>query len=140
MFVLAIGASFCTLPLLVHNSLPLSQDIVFHIFQADQFNQNLGNGVLYPRWVGGAVNGYGSPNFIFYSPMSYYFVALIHLITPSLISSMVGAIWFSFLLSGTTMLLLVNHFFSGYRSLIPAVLYQMLPFHLYDLYVRGAAA
>lgn len=138
--VLAATATFCTLPLLLLDSLPQSQDMFFHIFQADQFIQNLDNGVLYPRWAAGAINGYGSPNFIFYSPLSYYLVALVHLFLPSLVSSMVAAIWFGFLLSGVAMFLLVNHFFQGYRGLIPAILYQILPFHMYDVYLRGSFA
>lgn len=140
LLVLALTATFCTLPLFLHASLPQSQDMVYHIFQADQFYQNLSHGVLYPRWAGGAVNGYGSPNFIFYSPLSYYFVSLIHLLDTSLISSMIIAIWFSFLFSGTMMFLLASNYFTGYRALIPAVVYQMLPFHLYELYLRGSFA
>jgi uncharacterized membrane protein len=140
LLVLAVTATFCTLPLILHSSLPRSQDMVYHIFQADQFCRNLSHGVFYPRWAGEAFNGYGSPNFIFYSPLSYYFVALIHLFDTSLISSMVAAIWFSFLFSGTMMFLQLNNFFPGYRGLIPAVLYQILPFHLYELYLRGSFA
>ena len=140
LLVLSLTATFCTFPLLLHASLPQSQDMTYHIFQADQFWQNLNHGVLYPRWAGGAVNGYGSPNFIFYSPLSYYFVALIHLFNSSLVSSMVITIWLSFFLSGITMFLLSSNFFPGYRALVPAVLYQILPFHLYELYLRGSFA
>ena len=137
---LALTATFCTLPLLFHASLPQSQDMTYHIFQADQFWRNLNHGVLYPRWAEGAVNGYGSPNFIFYSPLSYYFVALIHLFNSSLVSSMVITIWLSFFLSGITMFLLSSNFFPGYRALVPAVLYQILPFHIFELYLRGSFA
>ena len=140
LLVLAISATFCTLPLVLHGSLPQAQDISYHMFQADQFCQNLSHGALYPRWAGGAINGYGSPSFIFYSPLSYYFVALIHLSGASLISSMIVAIWFSFLFSGITMFLLANNYFPGYRALIPAVFYQVLPFHIYELYLRGSFA
>lgn len=140
LLALALTATFCTFPLFLHASLPQSQDMTYHIFQAEQFCQNLSHGVFYPRWAGGAINGYGSPNFIFYSPLSYYFVALIHLLDTSLISSMAVAIWFGFLFSGTVMFLLLNNFFPGYRGLIPAVLYQILPFHLYELYLRGSFA
>jgi hypothetical protein len=59
---------------------------------------------------------------------------------PSLISSMVIAIWFGFLLSGAMMFLLARNFFPGYRALVPAIFYQILPFHLYELYLRGSFA
>ena len=140
LLLLALTAFYCTLPLFTHQGLPYAHDIDFHIFQANQFNQAIHDGVFYPRWVLDSNNGYGSPNFVFYSPLSYYFVSLINIIVPSLIFSMVIAIWFSFFLSGITMFITSNKIFGRSGSLLSAVIYQILPFHLLDLYTRGTFA
>ena len=138
--ILVLTASVCMAQLLIHLGLPVAHDMVFHVFQADQFNRGLGGGAVLPRWVLSSGNGYGSPNFIFYAPLSYYLVALLHLIVPSSIISIILAIWISFFLSGATMLLAVKRISGEEGSLLPAMLYQFLPFHLLNLYGRGAFA
>jgi hypothetical protein len=137
---LAVTASYCTLPLLLRQNLPYAQDIIFHVFQADQFNRAIHDGVVYPRWVLDSNNGYGSANFIFYSPLSYYFVSFITLLVPSLIVAMVIALWFGFFFSGLAMLVAARRFFGESGSLLSAMLYQILPFHVLDLYSRGSFA
>lgn len=137
---LAITASYCTYPLFINQTLPLAQDIVFHIFQADQFSSSLQSGILYPRWISDANNGYGSPTFIFYAPMSYYFASLLNFLVPSLITSMIIAIWSSFFLSGLTMFIALRSMFGSQSSLLSAVLYQIFPYHLINLYMRGTFA
>src|SRR4030042_1282763 len=98
--VLLLSSLYCVLPLLIQKSIPLGHDTGFHIFQSFQFLQGLENGSLYPRWAADANNGYGSPNFIFYSPLTYYLMSFIHRWEPSMIMSMVWVIWAGFFLSG----------------------------------------
>jgi hypothetical protein len=138
--VLALSSLYCVLPLLIQKSIPLGHDTGFHIFQSFQFLQGLENGLLYPRWAADANNGYGSPNFIFYSPLTYYLMSFIHLWEPSMIMSMVWVIWAGFFLSGLSMFFATRKMFGNRGSLLPAVIYQMLPFHLIDLYYRGTFA
>ena len=140
LFILALTSFYCILPLVIHTGLPYSHDIVFHIFQAEQFNQALHNGFLYPQWILDSNNGYGSPSFVFYSPLSYYVVSIIKMLTPSITIAMIIAIWFSFFFSGITMFIAIDNIFGGARSLLPAILYQIFPFHLWDLYLRGTFA
>lgn len=114
--------------------------MVFHLFQADQFDKNIADGVILPRWVMDSNNGYGSPNFIFYGPLSYYLVALFNFVTLSPVVSLILAIWCSFFLSGITMFFAVKKISGKNGSLPSALLYQILPFHLLNLYARGAYA
>lgn len=114
--------------------------MVLHIFQADQFTMSLRDGILYPRWIADFNNGYGSPNFVFYSPLSYYFVSAITIFTRSLTASMIVAIWFSFFLSGVSMYITTKKIFGGSGSLLAAIIYQILPYHLFDMYIRGTFA
>ena len=136
----AFIAFYCTWPLFIHHGLPYIDDMVFHSFQANQFDRAIRDGVFYPRWIPDANNGYGSANFIFYAPLSYYLVSAIRLFTPSLTTAMIAAIWLGFFLSGVTMFVATNKMFGGTGNPLPAIIYQILPFHLGDLYTRGTFA
>ena len=140
LLLLALTAFYCILPLFIHQGLPYAHDIIFHIFQADQFDRSIHEGFFYPRWVPDFNNGYGSPSFVFYSPLGYYLVSAVRLFTPSLTIAMIAAIWLGFFLSGVTMFVTTNKMFGGAGSVLPAVIYQILPFHLWDIYIRGTLA
>ena len=137
-FILFFAAFYCTLPLFINQGIPNGHDTNNHIFRAEQFNKVLNDGIVFPRWIPDANNGYGSPTFIFYSPLFYYVVSAIHFMGPPLIMSMVLAVWLSFFLSGFTMYLLSKNMFGSTGGLLSAVAYQVLPFHLIDLYIRAA--
>jgi hypothetical protein len=138
--VLALSSLYCVFPLLIQKSIPLGHDTGFHVFQSFQFLQGLENGSFYPRWAADANNGYGSPNFIFYAPLTYYLTSFIHLWEPSLIMSMIYLVWAGFFLSGLSMFFATRKMFGNPGSLLSAVVYQLLPFHLTDLYYRGTFA
>jgi hypothetical protein len=134
--ILFITAFCLTSPLIFHGGVPGRGDMVFHLFQSEQFSMALHEGTLFPRWLCDYNNGYGSPVSVFYAPLSYYFVSLIHLFVPSLVMSMVIGVWSAFFLSGMTMFIAAKRLF-GNGSLLAAILYQTLPFHVSDFYVRG---
>jgi len=140
LFILAICATVCTLPLLFHHSLPLSHDIVFHMFLADEFQHNVDAGVFLPRWVQGAAGGYGSPIFLFYSPLAYLLAALVRSAFPDLVTALIIAAWLAFFFSGVAMYFLVRETVSTKTAPVAACLYLLLPFHTAELYVRGAFA
>ncbi len=135
--LLAVSATFCILPYIFHQTLFVGHDIKFHLFQSAQFYKSLASGNLMPKWALDANNGYGSANFLFYSPLSYYVVSLLHSFIPSIISSIIAAIWSSFFLSGVSIFLMVRKVTGNTISLLCAFLYQILPFHTLDLYLRG---
>ena len=54
----------------------------------NQFTQTIQQGVWLPRWMPDSNGGYGSPVFVFYSPLVYYATALLQLTSGSLILSM----------------------------------------------------
>lgn len=134
---LALAAFLCTSQLFMHQSLPVAHDMVFHVFQADQFIRALDSGAMLPRWAMSSNGGYGSPNFIFYAPLGYYLTALIHLFVPSLTVTMILVVWCGFFFSGMSMLFAAKKLTGEAGSLVAAVTYQLLPFHLSDLYMRG---
>lgn len=137
LLLLAVTATVCVMPLVLCDTLFFSHDITTHLFRSAQFWKSISSGSLIPRWVLDANNGYGSADFIFYSPLAYYAVALFHLAIPSITTAIIAAIWLSFFLSGVSMLLAVRKVADPAVAQICAVLYQILPFHVFDLYLRG---
>jgi hypothetical protein len=47
-------------------------DARWHLTWLQHFSKQLGEGILYPRWLAGTNFGYGSPTFVFYPPLVYY--------------------------------------------------------------------
>ena len=139
-FILFCTSFCCILPKIINQGLPYAHDTIFHIFQADQFSVSLSEGNFYPRWVPDSNNGYGSPNFIFYSPFSYYLLAGIKLFSPSIIIAMIVGIWLGFFLSGITSYIATKKLYGGKASILPSVLYQLLPFHVWHIFIRGSFA
>src|ERR1043165_8171750 len=50
----------------------------FHVYRAVVFSDALRDGALYPRWVMPINGGLGGPLFSFYSPLSYYLMAVLN--------------------------------------------------------------
>jgi uncharacterized membrane protein len=138
--LLAFTAFCCSFPLIANNALFDSHDIKFHLFQSDQFFKSITNGSLFPKWALNSNNGYGSASLMFYSPLSYYVVAIFHFFMPSIIQSMIAAIWCSFFLAGISMFFAANKLAGYATGLFCGVLYQFCPYHIFDLYSRGALA
>src|SRR4030043_1545588 len=134
--ILSLVSLMITLPLFLSNSLIVSQDILWHFIWSEQFYNALMEGVLYPRWVDTPF-GYGSPTFVFYAPLSFYVISLITILTKSSILSMKIAIYLSFFLSGLTMYFFARKLNGERAGLVSGVVYQLLPYHIFNLFWRG---
>lgn len=134
--ILAIVPLIITFPLLLSKNLIASQDIRFHFVWSGQFHKALTEGVLHPQWVDTPF-GYGSPTFIFYAPLSFYVISVINFLTDSHILSINLAVYLSFFLSGLSMYFLARDLNGKNAGLISGILYQLIPFHIFDLYERG---
>jgi hypothetical protein len=132
-----------TLPALVPLARPgffLADDGAFHVYRLAALDRAVRAGVLYPRWFPELAFGYGHPVLNFYGPLSYYWglpftllgadsaLALQLVLASGLVASALGMYLFARL-----------HLDRG-PALVAAVVYAYLPYHLVDLYVRGAVA
>src|SRR5215831_19971132 len=54
-------------------------DSILQMSWVNQFTQTIQQGVWLPRWMPDSNGGYGSPIFVFYSPLVYYVTALLQL-------------------------------------------------------------
>jgi hypothetical protein len=117
-----------------------SHDGLFHAYRLAALDRAVRAGVLYPRWFPEFGFGYGQPVLNFYGPLSYYWglpflwlgadaaLALKLVFATGLIASALAMYLFARL-----------HLDRG-PAIVAAVVYAYLPYHLVDLYVRGAVA
>jgi hypothetical protein len=108
-------------------------DAILQMSWVRQFSQILGDGVWMPRWLPDSNGGYGSPVFIFYSPLVYYASALIYWATDSVVLSMKLVRGIGLCLSGFTMLVFARRMASPKVALLVALVYISLPFRVLDL-------
>ncbi|HVN79608.1 MAG TPA: hypothetical protein VMW38_11475, partial [Terriglobia bacterium] len=71
----------------------VSDDGILQMSWVRQFSQLLAEGVWLPRWLPDSNGGYGSPVFIFYSPLIYYVSAFVYWLTGSVVFSMKLVRW-----------------------------------------------
>ena len=113
-------------------------DGVFHLQRVRALTEALQAGVLFPRWFPDFAFGYGFPVFNFYSPGFYYPPALLHLAGLDLIVAVRLTLALLFAGSGLTMWLFLRTWASPAATALGVVIYLFFPYHLYDLFVRGA--
>ena len=108
-------------------------DSILHISWCAQFQQALAEGILLPRWLPLANGGYGSPVFIFYSPLVYYLTAIVALVAP-LVTAMKIVKLLALFFSGVSMFWFATMVFGRRAGLATALIYQLLPYHVLDNY------
>jgi len=110
----------------------------YNLLWTAHFGQEMAAGHLYERWLPGSFEGLGSPTFYFYPPFAYWIGGAFHaagFTVPTAVNLTGLALLVA---SGLTM----HHWLAtrGARPLPGAMLYMAAPYHLYDIYVRGALA
>lgn len=102
-----------------------------------QFAALLAQGELWPRWMPASFEGLGSPTFYFYPPLAFHVAGLLALALPTAVAIAAAAGLFLFA-SGAAMFAWLR---GKTRHALPlAALYMAAPYHLMDLYLRGAFA
>jgi hypothetical protein len=105
---------------------------------ADQFADQLRQGVLYPRWLPLSHGGLGAPVFYYYPPLSFYVAGLFVLTGLSTYNAVLAAFAFALFVSGLAM----YQWLKGWTThpLLASLFYMAAPYHLFDFYRRGALA
>lgn len=135
--LLAIVATFIMLPAFLLGP-GESHSVAYNYVWTSQFGTEIAKGNLYPRWLPDSFGGLGSPAFYFYPPISFWIAGAFDASGLSTLMAINMASFVALLLSGIAM----YHWLAarGTYPLIGAVLYMAAPYHLLDLYVRGALA
>ena len=139
-FVLG-GIVICLLPLawgIFHPGLFVSDDGHWMVIRLSAFYEALSSGQFPVRFLPRLNNGFGYPVADFLYPLFLYIGSFIHLFKIPFVLDVKIIVFLSFFFSGFGMFLFLQKFFGKTASFLGAVLYMYLPYHLYDLYVRGS--
>ena len=115
-----------------------AHDIAIHLSVMKQFDNMLRSGAGYPRWLSDVNYGYGNawPNF--YQPGFYFLTSLVNCITRNWIDTLFVITALGLAASGLGCYVLARLFFGKLASAIAATVYALLPYHLLDVFWRGA--
>ncbi len=140
-----VGAGvLLSLPVLIFGLPFLSDDAASHAVWYTQYSKQLWEGDLYPRWLMDMNGGLGSPVFYFYPPTPYYLTSFLrpffqsdswglHQLGLAASAALIG--------SGLAAYLWLRKLTSDFASMLGAILYMAMPYHLAsDLYVRASFA
>jgi uncharacterized membrane protein len=119
-------------PMMLHDSFWIS-----HVW-ASQFTAQLGEGVIYPRWLPLSHEGLGSPVFYYYPPLAFYATGAFGLVGFPTYPAILATFALAFFVSGIG----AFYWLRG-RSEYPlagALFFTVAPYHAFDFYLRGALA
>ena len=104
----------------------------------DQFAKQVGQGILYPRWLPLSHGGLGSPVFYYYPPLAFFAGSVFVLAGLSTYASLIALFFVTYALSGAAMYAWLRS--SASRPLLGALVYVAAPYHAFNFYSRGAIA
>jgi hypothetical protein len=116
---------------------PETLDLPYHVSEAELFYEGLKAGSAYPIWLAGANKGFGAPVTAYYPPGTYYLMSGFYFLFKDWTMATLGAYLLMMICSAAAMYLYARHWFSRAGAVFAMVAYIVIPFHLYELYVRG---
>lgn len=137
-FLILCLSAVMSLPLF-HNELITAHDFIGGFQRALSIHQSWRDGDLLARWMPYTLNGYGYPMTNFYPPLFSYLAALLMFIFKPILAFNIAVFMFLFA-SGLAMYYLGKAIWGRQGGLISAVAYLLAPYHIVDIYVRGAVA
>jgi len=108
--------------------------------RASAMDRYMGHGQFLVRWAPGLNWGHGYPMFNFYPPFFSFLAMLFSHLTHNMVAAINAACILMWILSAVGMFLLAREFWGPEGGMLSALLYAYAPYHIIDLYVRGAFA
>jgi hypothetical protein len=138
-------ALLCMLPALILGLPMESDDGLSHRRWQLYFANQLWHGNVFPRWLIDLNDGFGSPAFFIYPPLSHYAAALFSPLLPgdpAIAYRLSMSILLSVVISGIGAYHWINQVVRERNAAIAgALIYLIAPYHLVvDIYIRGAMA
>src|SRR5581483_4495413 len=140
LFIILAFATLLAAPLTAPGYFIFAHDARHTVYFMQMFDADLRDGALLPRWATDMVFGYGYPVWLILAPLPYYAAEVFHLIGldfPSSIKAVETLAWF---VSALGMYGFVSRIMGKDAGLVAALAYLFVPYHIVDLYVRGAMA
>ncbi|MFH1598386.1 MAG: 6-pyruvoyl-tetrahydropterin synthase-related protein [Patescibacteria group bacterium] len=128
--------SYLAIPLL-KSGLPINHDFEIYLTWYTEFEQNIKDGNLIPRWSPNTWYGLGSPLFNFISPGFYYLIGFFRLFSLSILNSVKLAIWLCSALGFSFMFLFTKKLWGKWPALLCATIYTFFPYRMGLVFARG---
>jgi len=141
--VIAGAGIALTLPVLVLGIPLFSDDGVTHALWYSHFSEQLWHGDLYPRWLMNMNGGLGSPVFFYYPPVPFFLTSLLRPLfanDPHGLHQIGVSCGIALVASGISAYFWLKEITDHISAMVAAVLYMAMPYHLAEIYVRGAFA
>jgi len=119
--------------------IPSGHDFEFHLNSWMEVAHQWQHGVVYPHWAATAQYGYGEPRFIFYPPASWMLGAILGTLLPW-VAVPAAYVWIALTLSGSSMFVLAQRWFSRRDAMFAAAFYTANPYFILLVYWRSAYA
>jgi len=136
--VLLAFTALVAAPLTAPGYFMFAHDARHTVYFMQMFDAALRDGALYPRWATDMVFGYGYPVWLILAPLPYYAAEFFHLLGldfPAAIKAVEIGAWFA---SASGMYWFASRVMDRNAGLVAGVAYLFAPYHVVDLYVRGA--
>ena len=132
-----------TLPVVILGVPLMSDDGVTHAMWYTHFSAQLWDGDLYPRWLMNMNAGLGSPVFFYYPPVPYFLTSLLRPFfsnDPQGLQQVGVSFSIALIASGISAYSWLRETNDQAFALVAALLYMVMPYHLAEIYIRGALA
>ncbi len=133
------GASILSNPLLLKGYIT-GHDSLWHVHWAQQFLSSQESGIFYPQWTPYSNFGCGNATFIFYPPFIFFTYSLLHFFTKEVLVILSASAILAMFSAGVAMYVFSRFYLARWSSILTALVYMAMPYHLLDLYVRSALA
>ncbi|MBX3276808.1 MAG: hypothetical protein KF868_02285 [Acidobacteria bacterium] len=120
--------------------MPAAHDLAMHVNQMKGFHRALIAGNPYPRWQEDTRSGFGAPTTVFYPPATYYLTSLFYFFLGDWRNVLMALYMTLMAASGLAFYSLARRFFSPAAAYIGMFVYIFAPYHLINVYQRGAVA
>lgn len=135
--VVVVAATLLMMPAFVAGHI-VGHSSILNVVWSQGFSGQLFAGDPYPRWLPDVSRGAGSAVFYFYGPLPFYLTAPFHLLVEPRLAVVLGS-WLMLALSGLSFFALAGAFVGRGAALAAAIVYMMMPYHLFaDIWIRAA--
>ncbi|RJP21232.1 MAG: hypothetical protein C4527_23890 [Candidatus Omnitrophota bacterium] len=127
-------------PPLMHPCFFYTHDAQHMFDRVVELNHTLDHSPFGSRWLPHLADGYGLPVFYLYPPLFFYCCAFLHCFGLTDAQTMRAVLSLTILFSGLAMYHGARDRLPRAAAIVSAVAYMAAPYHLVDLYTRGAPA
>jgi hypothetical protein len=120
--------------------MPATHDVAMHFDHMRAFVRGIAAGRPYPRWEEETNRGFGAPSTAFHPPAVYYLTSLLYAVAGDWGLTFLLTHYLLMAASGLALHAYARRRLSPGGAATATVAYLVLPYHLLDLYQRGALA